>query len=324
MIDRIHAQNFKSIKDLDIECRRINIFLGLPNTGKSNLIELLGFLSCCGHSAKNLKDYVRFRFMQNLFYNDFTEYPINIFLDSLELKLTFHNDQFHLSFRKKKLKNYSRSISFDYNGNAVKKYSEPNTVFIKFYRFRKMDVFPDINSVFLQPPHGSNMFSVVMGSKNFKEIMADFFAKSGFQLVMKPQGKRFEFQKQIERVVMTYPYSLASDTLQRTIFHMIAIESNKKASLVFEEPESHSFPFYTQYLAEKIATDESNQYFITTHSSRLLNTILAKAPKDSINIFITFLNNFATNVKCLSGEEFLSFTDAGLDPFLDIESILQG
>ncbi|MHA1431833.1 MAG: hypothetical protein ACTSRV_15795 [Candidatus Freyarchaeota archaeon] len=50
--------------------------------------------------------------------------------------------------------------------------------------------------------------------------------------------------------------------------------------LVFEEPEAHAFPYYTKFLAEKIALDTSNQYFISTHNPYFLLSILEKAPKD--------------------------------------------
>ncbi len=41
MIEKLAIKNFKSIKELDIDCRRINLFIGEPNTGKSNILEAL-------------------------------------------------------------------------------------------------------------------------------------------------------------------------------------------------------------------------------------------------------------------------------------------
>ena len=42
MIEKLSVKNFKSIKDLSIDCKRINLFIGEPNTGKSNILESLG------------------------------------------------------------------------------------------------------------------------------------------------------------------------------------------------------------------------------------------------------------------------------------------
>ncbi|MHA1431827.1 MAG: AAA family ATPase [Candidatus Freyarchaeota archaeon] len=80
---------------------------------------------------------------------------------------------------------------------------------------------------------------------------------------------------------MSFPYSLASETLQRIVFFTVAVNSNRDSVLVFEEPEAHASPNYTKFLAEKIALDTSNQYFISTHNPYFLLSILEKAPKDA-------------------------------------------
>jgi AAA15 family ATPase/GTPase len=46
IIKHAHITNFKSIRDLRLEdCQRINLFIGYPNVGKSNLIEALSLFS---------------------------------------------------------------------------------------------------------------------------------------------------------------------------------------------------------------------------------------------------------------------------------------
>ena len=46
---KLTVENFKSIRRLELECRRVNIFIGEPNTGKSNILEALGLLSFMWH-----------------------------------------------------------------------------------------------------------------------------------------------------------------------------------------------------------------------------------------------------------------------------------
>ena len=48
MINELEIHNFKSIKDLTLPCKRFNIFIGEPNTGKSNILEALGLVSFVG------------------------------------------------------------------------------------------------------------------------------------------------------------------------------------------------------------------------------------------------------------------------------------
>ena len=86
---------------------------------------------------------------------------------------------------------------------------------------------------------------------------------------------RIEILKEFEDIIVSYPYQLSSDTLRRIIFYMAAILSNKDSVLIFEEPESHAFPYYTKYLAELIALDErKNQYFMSTHNPYFLLPLL--------------------------------------------------
>ena len=45
-IDNIEIKNFKSIRHQKIEgCKRVNVFIGYPNVGKSNILEALSLLT---------------------------------------------------------------------------------------------------------------------------------------------------------------------------------------------------------------------------------------------------------------------------------------
>ena len=45
MIQNLTIKNFKSIKDLNIPCKKLNVFIGEPNSGKSNIIEAFALQS---------------------------------------------------------------------------------------------------------------------------------------------------------------------------------------------------------------------------------------------------------------------------------------
>lgn len=317
MIENLSIKNFKSIKDLSTDCKRINLFIGEPNAGKSNILEALGVMSWCRY-AGTLKDYVRFRSITNLFYDDLLDEPVSIGAGKSKLNIKFESDNFNFEYGDKK-----RTIcTMDYSGNIKGTMSPlPEAESIKFYRFLKRDQFPDTSSSFLMPPHGSNLFTVVMGNKKLRETMTRFFKNLGFNLVFKPQERTFEIQKQTGDMVFSYPYILTSDTLQTIIFHVIAMESNKDSTIIFEEPEAHAFPYYTKYLGEKIALDGSNQYFIATHNPYLLLSIIEKARKDSINVFITYFRDYQTKVKCLTGDQMSELME--YDPFFNLNSFLE-
>jgi hypothetical protein len=334
VIKKLSVKNFKSIKELEIDCKRINLFIGEANTGKSNILETLGLLSWCGHYVYNgtpLKEYVRFQGMQNLFYDGLLEGPpIQITIGNTELltEIRFENDGFcfyfegHLeepkrsSLRTQNRLDYSGNISPGHVYEPISEFS-----FIKFYRFEeKQDKFPQSSSSFLAPPHGANMFAVVMASNEFRKRVAGFFSNFGFKLMLRTSDRTFEIQKQIEDIGFSYPYISVSDTLQRMIFYTIAMESNENSTLIFEEPESHAFPDYTVYLGRNIASDEKNQYFIATHNPYFLLSILEKAPKDDVSVFVTYFEDYQTKVKCLNDEEMSELMV--YDPFGNLDRLI--
>jgi AAA15 family ATPase/GTPase len=44
-MSKVSIKNFKSIKHLEFNSRKFNIFIGEPNTGKSNILEAIGLFS---------------------------------------------------------------------------------------------------------------------------------------------------------------------------------------------------------------------------------------------------------------------------------------
>lgn len=108
------------------------------------------------------------------------------------------------------------------------------------------------------------------------------------------------------------------------IFYLVAMESNENAVLVFEEPEAHAFPYYTKYLAERIALDKNqNQYFISTHNPYLLLSILEKASKKEVGLFITYFEDYQTKVKPLSEKGKREILDAEIDAFFNLDRFLE-
>jgi len=68
LITSLEIRNFKSIRHIRIDCKRINVFIGEPNSGKSNILKAIGFLSYLGLGGAPEK-YVRTRVFRELFYD---------------------------------------------------------------------------------------------------------------------------------------------------------------------------------------------------------------------------------------------------------------
>jgi predicted ATPase len=315
----LDIKGFKSIKELHLDCRRINLFIGEPNTGKSYILEALGFLSFCARGG-DLREYVRLEQMRDLFFDGIVAkgaWQLNVRVGAMTAAVDaqFSNGKYQ----------------FESNGSTFVSAREPGSVlsavqkqfdFIRFYRFRTLTKYPSDEGGSLQPPDGSNLVSLLYSSKDLRQLAGEYFAPSGLLFVIKPHEHVIEIQKQAEGVAVSFPYSIASDTLQRMVFYTTAIESNRDATLAFEEPEAHAFPYYTKHLGERIALDENgNQYFIATHNPYLLTAIWEKSAAGEVAVFATYYRDYETRVKPLTPEDMTWLFEA--DPFLGVSHLVE-
>ena len=319
----LKIKNFKSIKDLELRCKKINVFIGEPNTGKSNILEAIGLLSFSNYGTGDLGEFVRFENMTDLFYDHILGDPIAICYDEYRLEIQFKDGQFTAFFHQSGSVPSTRpTFSLDYVKVTTFK-SEERCKFFKFYRFLNHRVFPRQDSEFLKPSNGKNLMAIIMTNKRIKEIAREIFGKFGYRLIVRPDENKMEVAKESEDVLISFPYSLASETLQRLIFYVAAINSNKESMITLEEPEAHAFPFYTKYLAERIALgNDNNQYFIATHNPYFLTSILEKSPKEEVAIFITYIDHYQTRVRLLDEAQKEEILEMGSDVFFNIDKFL--
>ena len=121
MMKRLSIRNFKSVRNLELACERINIFIGEPNTGKSNILEAIGLLSFLFYGSfpptpPFLKQFVRFESMTNLFYDENLEERIEIESDLGVLKIEFDGD-FRIKWKDK------LRVMTDYRGEVMGRFS---------------------------------------------------------------------------------------------------------------------------------------------------------------------------------------------------------
>ena len=81
MINQLEINNFKSIQSLKLNCKRVNVFIGEPNSGKSNILEALALQSQNAFGKELNKDIIRYRTIGNLFYDSNINNPIEVKTD---------------------------------------------------------------------------------------------------------------------------------------------------------------------------------------------------------------------------------------------------
>ncbi len=315
MLTSLKIERLKSIRYLELPCRRVNLFIGEPNTGKSNILEALGILSWCGVGGA-ISSFVRFQKTHYLFYDGFTDEPIQIELQGKPagaFVLKMEKGRFPCYFRNQEV------ATLSYDGGTVSRQVELSS--IRKYRFRPQEKFASAEPGGLIPPDGPNLFWAIYGTKALREWTNNLFRPYGLSVVLKPHEQMIELQKLQDGVVISYPFAACSETLQRSVFYYVAVASNREAVLVFEEPEAHAFPYYTKYLSEQIALDSSNQYFIATHNPYLLTAVLEKADREEVALFAVQYKDYQTKATALTEEQVGRLLDA--DPFLGLNAVLE-
>ncbi len=345
MIDTLEINRFKSIKSLTLDCRKINLFIGEPNTGKSNILEALGLWSFLGYGApdgSNARDFFRFETTSDLFDDGAIDVPLEVICDNLRFSLTASSGQFTglleraNAWRIVDVQSGRRAMvepvhvtsdsMGDYkNLRPLRVRISPvtdRTDEVKFYRFREHTSFDERRSDFLLPPSGDNLLSLLVAHRELRTAVNNPFRSRGLRLGLRPQENKIEVIKSLEDdIIISHPYSLASETFQRLTFYQAAILSNHDSVLVFEEPESHSFPYHTKYLAEQIALDENgNQYFIATHNPYFLLPVLEKAHREDVAVHIVYYEDYQTKTRELAPDDLAEFAE--VDVFTNLERYL--
>ncbi|MCD6461580.1 MAG: AAA family ATPase [Thermoplasmata archaeon] len=359
MIKRLHIEHFKSIEELDIGCSRINIFIGEPNTGKSNILEALGLHSAVyyglgetGEEDELERKYRKYKLgyrRGSIPLDFFVEYTsskkarlssllsrfirmdniVGIFRDrdtTMDVKVKVEEGKTLTFSRKDGLEiRYGRSTVFSYEEGDYRlmedRISEFNELSaFKFYRFKRRKEFSPSPPAPLLPPDGKNLLGVIEKNEKIAEMISDILGKYGLGISLEPSEGQIRVTREIKKMVVSgVPYHMLSDTLQRVFFYMAAILSNKDSILILEEPESHSFPYHTKFLAETIAADRNNQYFITTHNPYFLSGVVSKAEKGDVRVYLTTYKDYKTLLHPVKIEDIYEYDT---DIFFNLERLV--
>jgi AAA15 family ATPase/GTPase len=307
MISRVTIANYKSVESADFEARRVNVFIGEPNSGKSNVLETLAFLS--SGVMPQLQHLFRIQQAADLFFDRELEREIRVNAEGFrKWNLKFAGNQFNGN-------GFSLDSSGRSGGDAF------NDSPVRFYSYRSLTKGSWSNQHFgwLRPPHGDNLPNLLYTNKAVRESISAFFKSKGFRLELRPQDNEILMSKEVDDVLYSFPFESISETMRRIVFYKAALESNKDAVLVLDEPEANTFPFYTKYLAERIALDTSNQFFLSTHNPYVLMSIIEKTPQTDLAVYVTRMRNYRTELRLLGPEQCAEALELGMDLFLNLD-----
>jgi AAA15 family ATPase/GTPase len=318
-IEKIIISNFKSIKHLELSgFKRINLFIGRPNVGKSNIIEALSVFTIPQLKLGNVKKIntlMRLEHETELFFDGNFKEPIVIQVDTHNCKINYDkttglnidlNQHTYFINEKLEIKNGKSAIQ-----------KEP----IYRYIFDAHTPFLKGSAAYLYPPFGNNLLNVLEVMPDLKQNIQNLFSEYELKMVFDKASQSLKILKSVEDELFLLPYNSIADTLRRVIFFKTAIASNENRILLLEEPEAHAFPPYIVEITQELIHSTTNQFLITTHSPFILNDLLQNAMED-LAIFIVDYKNHQTVVKGLTETELLEVYKYGIDLFMNYQIYL--
>lgn len=343
MIKNLEIYNYKSISELHLNCSRINVLIGEPNVGKSNILEALdlSYLSwmLAGNESKekvnaetiNIKDFFRVEKAADLF--RFGDISKTILINhpgfSYGTYLKFNNENEKNAFE---LGGTSNVAITEFDNDFMPK---ENTQFhaspFKPYKYRD-DIYRDYSQFHdignyidrLMPPYGNNLSDVIQHNPDFSEFIGELIRDFELELSLDIATHTPRIQKRINPgLVYSLPYRALADTLKRVIFYTAAIRHNNGSVITLEEPDAHSFPKFVSFLADEIIQNNKNQFFIATHNPYFLNNLIENTPSEELAVFVCGYDKVkGTIANKLSTDDLSELLDFGVDIFFNINRYL--
>lgn len=344
-IHDIEINNFKSIRHARVEdCQRINLFVGPPNVGKSNLIEALSLLSYVNSDFHtHLRRMCRYELFSDLFnYGNVSESSNIEFNSNNRISLQYQSEaSLHLELQrkhKKKIINWECLFGLEINKDdqfvSLPEASRKDLLLSQEESLQKLKVFKYkfeihlfdkvISAIHLDSPAGENLFEVIQKSSEVKKAFAELIKPFGFKMLFDTLSKKLRLFKELDdATIASIPFGQIADTLQMLIFHLAGCLTNKDSVVLFEEPEAHLYEPYILELTNQLKYDKQhNQFFVVTHSQYVIDELLRDdESRYATNIYLVGIEGDSTKVKLLVPKKNKDVFERGLNVFFNYQNL---
>jgi hypothetical protein len=334
VIETLSIERFKSIKSLSIPCRKVNVFIGAPDTGKTNILEALGFLCGLGWgwslgASLRLRSELGF---DPLFYRQFFDQPFQISLHLGTPPAAHQAQQVTVNAAIAGGPDRRLEISASSYGSLTVNFGGawhiPALDWIRLYSYTTSEHW-QYNSGYhrgtkeITTPHGYNLLYIARHNARVYEFLKDTVAGLNWKLRFDQAQRTFRLSEVRQDEILDYNLDLLSDSLKRQFFYGAILHSSEEVTLVFDEPDVFAFPPYPKALGEMIGADRSNQFFLTTHNPYFLAGLVEKTPAEHLALFVCYRDKEgATGARLLSHEDTAKVVELGASVFFNLDDFI--
>ena len=275
----VSIKNFKSVKSVTLSgCRRINVLIGRPNVGKSNILEALALFDVpymVNSSNKSLRNLLRIENTAGMFHNGVATTPVEVSADGSTINV---------------IRGANNGLSVDISiQGEVSKYAFSSSLTLSTkkdptvlpgvlaYFFPKHFVPESSNIGFLLPPYGGNLMEAVANLPTLKSNLAKLFHGYGLKMMFDSTSRTIVAMKENGIYISIVPFNSLGDSLRRLIFYKAAIEGNRNKTICFDDLDALIYQPYISEILNDIISASDNRFFITTHSQYVISSFLDRA-----------------------------------------------
>jgi hypothetical protein len=252
-LQSVEIISYKNLKNVTIDLRRVNVFIGEPGVGKSALLETFALWQLF-IARQTLSDDLVLKIKRwgeldgtRMIYRD-TD-------NSVELRISDVGKYYLVQYGNDPVAFLPRDkLSILWVGGdeellrprlAYYKFGEPS---IQLY---KLD--------YVVPPFGYNMDYLLKLHRWLGDMAKNYGYKGNYEALPEP--------------------------VRRYLFYLAISETSRGASIAIDDMTCHYQPL-SKIVAEHISRDAENQYLVSTYDETVLISLIEKAPANDLNVYV--------------------------------------